>query len=146
MDALSETMANIARATVRSITKSVRIACDPDRAFLYLADLSNWPAWAVINVKSTKRNSDSEWWSMVTPHGRALMRLRPDRTHGILDHDFHDLQVKWTAYARVIPNGTGAEFMMTFFQPPTFTDEYFDEQLRFVDFELAKLKQILEAA
>ena len=138
-------MANITRATVRSITKSVRIACDPDRAFLYLADLSNWPAWAVVNVKSTKRNSDSEWWSMVTPHGGALLRLRPDRTHRILDHDFHDPQAKWTVYARVIPNGTGAEFMMTFFQPPAFTDEFFEEQLKLVDFELAKLKQILEA-
>jgi hypothetical protein len=82
---------------------------------------------------------------MMTPHGGALLRLRPDRTHRILDHDFHDPQAKWTVYARVIPNGTGAEFMMTFFQPPAFTDEFFEEQLKLVDFELAKLKQILEA-
>jgi len=36
----------------------------------------------------------------------------------------------------------GAEFMITFFQPPSF----FDEQIKLVDIELAKLKEILEAA
>jgi hypothetical protein len=131
---------------VRSLTKSVRIACDPEKVFLYLADLANWPAWAVVNVKSIRPNAGSEWWSMVTPHGAALLRLRANQSLGVLDHDFHDPQAKWTVYARVIANGTGAEFMMTFFQPSTFTDEYFDEQLKLVDFELAKLRQILEAA
>jgi hypothetical protein len=35
--------------------------------------------------------------------------------------------------------------MMTFFQPPTFSDSFFDEQIRLVDTELARLKQILES-
>ena len=137
-------MATNARTTARSITKSVRVACDPERAFTYLADLANWPAWAIVNVKSTRPASGSDWWEMKTPHGPARIRMRADRLYGILDHDFHDPQAAWTVYARVIPNGTGAEFMMTFFQPPTFTDSFFDEQIRLVDVELAKLKEILE--
>jgi hypothetical protein len=47
--------------------------------------------------------------------------------------------------ARVVRNGDGAEFLITFFQPPGFTDEFFDAQIALVDLELAKLKEILEA-
>jgi hypothetical protein len=83
---------------------------------------------------------------MVTPRGAARLRMRAGASHGILDHDFRDPQANWTVYSRVIPNGSGAEFMITFFQPPSFSDEFFDEQIKLVDNELAKLKEILEAA
>ncbi len=133
------------RATLRSITKTVRIGCDPERAFRFLADLGNWPRWAIVNVRSTRRTDDPEWWDMVTPHGAARLRMRADARHGILDHDFVDPQASWTVYARVIPNGGGSEFMITFFQPPSFSDAFFDEQIKLVDIELARLKEILEA-
>ncbi|WP_353646765.1 hypothetical protein [Mesorhizobium sp. WSM2239] len=133
-------------ATIRSATKTVRIACDPRVAFEFLADLGNWPRWAVVNVISTSRSNDPDWWDMVTPHGAARLRMRADARHGILDHDFVDPQTNWTVPARVIANGEGAEFMITFFQPPGFTDAFFDEQIKLVDIELAKLKELLEAA
>ncbi len=82
---------------------------------------------------------------MMTPHGAARIRMRTDARHRILDHDWIDPQASWTVYARVIPNGGGSEFMITFFQPPGFTDAFFDEQIKLVDFELAKLKEILES-
>jgi hypothetical protein len=53
-------------------------------------------------------------------------------------------QASWTVPARVVANGAGAEFMMTFFQPATFSDSFFDEQIKLVDVELARLKQTLE--
>jgi hypothetical protein len=133
------------RATSRSITKTVRIACDPDNAFAFIADLANWPRWAIINVKSTGRTSDPEWWEMVTLHGAARLRMRADARHRILDHDFVDPQARWTVPARVVANGDGTEFMMTFFQPPGFSNAFFDEQIALVDIELSKLKEILEA-
>lgn len=138
-------MLDHAHTTIRSITKTVRIACDPQAAFDYLADLGNWPHWAVVNVKSTSRSDDPDWWNMVTPRGAARLRMRADARHGILDHDFVDPQASWTVPARVIANGGGAEFMITFFQPPGFTDAFFDEQIKLVDVELAKLKELLEA-
>jgi hypothetical protein len=133
------------RMILRSITKTVRISCDPQAAFDFLADLGNWPRWAVVNVKSTRRTDDLDWWEMVTPHGAARLRMRADVRYGILDHDFVDPQASWTVPARVIHNGDGAEFMITFFQPPGFTDAFFDEQIALVDVELAKLKELLEA-
>jgi hypothetical protein len=114
--------------------------------FRFLADLGNWPRWAIVNGLSTSRSKDPEWWDMVTPHGTARLRMRADARHGILDHDFDDPQAEWTVYGRVIPNGGGAEYMLTFFQPPGFQDALFDEQIKRVDVELAKLKEILEAA
>lgn len=131
--------------TARSVTKTVRVACAPQAAFDFLADLGNWPSWAIVNVKATSRSADPDWWDMVTPHGTALLRMRADARHGILDHDFVDPQASWTVPARVIANGSGAEFMITFFQPPSFTDAYFDEQIALVDIERAKLKALLEA-
>lgn len=71
--------------------------------------------------------------------------MRADAQHGILDHDFVDSQASWTVYARLIRNGSGAEFMITFFQPPGFDDDFFDSQIKLVDVELAQLKRILEA-
>jgi hypothetical protein len=132
--------------TVRSVTKTVRIACDPQAAFDFLADLGNWPRWAVVNVKSTRRTDDPDWWDMATPHGSARLRMRADACHFVLDHDFIDPQASWTVPARVVRNGSGAEFMITFFQPPGFTDSFFEEQIQLVDIELAKLKELLETA
>jgi hypothetical protein len=138
--------ANHTRTTVHSVTKTVRIACDPQAAFGFLADLGNWPRWAIVNVKSTSRTDDPDWWDTVTPRGMARLRMRADASHGILDHDFIDPQTSWTVPARIVRNGDGAEFMITFFQPPGFTDTFFDEQIKLVDIELAKLKELLEAA
>jgi hypothetical protein len=46
----------------------------------------------------------------------------------------------------VVPNGPGTEFVMTFFQPEAFTDEFFDNQIKLVDVELSELKRLLETA
>jgi hypothetical protein len=50
----------------------------------------------------------------------------------------------WTALARVVPNGDGSEFMLTFFQPQTFGDDYFKHKINLVDGELAKHKEIMK--
>ncbi|MFI9244114.1 hypothetical protein ACIGXF_16345 [Streptomyces sp. NPDC053086] len=81
---------------------------------------------------------------MTTPQGPARLRIRGNAELGTLDHDYVDEQASWQVPARVVANGTGAEFMITFFQPPAFTDAFFDEQVALVDTELATLKRILE--
>lgn len=82
---------------------------------------------------------------MTTLHGSARLRIRADAQFGILDHDYRDPKATWTVPSRVVSNGRGAEFMMTFFQPEAFTDAFFDEQIKLVDIELAKLKEVLES-
>jgi hypothetical protein len=138
--ALNESIDPIARC----ITKSVAIKCPPQRAFQFLADGANWPRWAFVNIKSTTKAEDPQCWDMTTVHGRARLRIRAVAEYGILDHDYDDPQARWTVPARVLPNGQGTEFIMTFFQPAAFTDEFFDKQIKLVDVELAELKHILE--
>ena len=82
---------------------------------------------------------------MQTPNGAARLRIRPDKSSGTLDHDFHSPEAQWTVPARVVPNGSGSLFTITFFQPPVFSDDVFDQQTALVDQELATLKRLLEA-
>jgi Polyketide cyclase / dehydrase and lipid transport len=127
-----------------SITKSVSIDAPPARVFEFLANAANWPKWAIVNVKSVKP-AEGEWWDMETPAGRAKLRIRPNAGLGTLDHDFNAPDASWTVPARVVPNGSGSEFMITFFQPPSFTKEFFEEQAAQVDKELAQLKNLMES-
>jgi len=128
-----------------SITKTVSINAPIDRVFAFLADAANWPKWAIVNVKSVKR-ADDQWWNMETPGGMAKLRIRANAEFGILDHDFNAPDASWTVPARVVPNGSGCEFMITFFQPPAFSRQFFEEQAVLVDKELAQLKSLMESA
>jgi Polyketide cyclase / dehydrase and lipid transport len=131
-------------APARSVTKSVAIDRAPSEVFAYLADARNWPQWSVVNVLAIEATSDPAWWKMTTPRGAGKLRIRGDAATGLLDHDFRDPQAAWTVPARVVANGRGAEFLITFFQPPVLDDEEFDRQAALVDTELATLKHILE--
>ena len=128
---------------LRSVTKTVSIDREPAAVFQFLADATNWPQWAVVNVLSVSPAGD-EWWDMRTPGGPAKLRIRAVASHGLLDHDFVAADAQWSVPARVVPNAGGSLFMITFFQPPTFSDKIFDEQVSLVDKELAKLKELLE--
>ncbi|MFB7052707.1 SRPBCC family protein [Streptomyces vinaceus] len=131
--------------TARSVTKTVTIDRPVAAVFAFLSDAANWPAWAVVNVRAIEPADEEGWWLMDTPNGAARLHIRGNAQLGILDHDYVDEQASWQVPARVVPNGEGCEFMMTFFQPPTFADTFFDEQIALVDIELAELKKILEA-
>ncbi|MFJ3231236.1 SRPBCC family protein [Streptomyces sp. NPDC086787] len=131
--------------TARSLTKTVSIDRPVEEVFAFLADPANWSKWAVVNIKSIEPTEDPDWWAMTTPMGPARLRLRADAEHGVLDHDYLDDTASWRVPARVVPNGDGAEFMITFHQPPTFSDQFFDDQIALVDTELSTLKSILEA-
>ncbi|MEU1406693.1 SRPBCC family protein [Streptomyces sp. NPDC005728] len=128
----------------RSVTKTVSIDRPVAEVFAFLADPANWSKWAVVNIQSIESTDDPDWWAMSTPVGPARLRLRPDAELGVLDHDYVDDTASWRVPARVVPNGDGAEFMITFCQPPTFEDRFFDEQTALVDTELSALKEILE--
>lgn len=126
-----------------SITKSVSIDAPMSKVFAFLADLSNWPQWAVVNVKSLVP-AGGDWWDLKTAVGGAKMRMRADAESGVLDHDFDDTQAQWTVPARVVPNGTGCDVVMTFFQPPMFSQAVFQRHVALVDDEFAQLKTLME--
>jgi hypothetical protein len=132
-------------APVRSITKSVSIDRPAHEVHAYLADARNWPQWSVVNVLAIDPGDEPGWWKMTTPRGLGSLRIRGDAATGLLDHDFRDPQASWTVPARVVPNSRGAEFLITFFQPPVLSDGEFERQAALVDTELATLKRVLES-
>ncbi|AOR36563.1 hypothetical protein BFF78_40800 [Streptomyces fodineus] len=127
------------------MTKTIGIDRPCEEVFAFLADPANWPKWAVVNVRSIEPSDDPDWWHMSTPLGPARLGLRPNAEFGILDHDYVDDTASWRVPARVVPNGDGTEFMITFHQPPSLGDSVFKEQTDLVDTELATLKKILES-
>jgi hypothetical protein len=132
-------------APARSVTKSVAIDRPAAQVHEYLADARNWPEWSVVNVLEIQASNDPGWWKMTTTRGQGQLRIRADAFTGLLDHDFRDPQASWTVPARVVPNGRGAEFFITFFQPGALDDAEFDRQTALVDTELATLKRVLES-
>jgi hypothetical protein len=130
----------------RAAFKSVAIDRDVESVVAFLADVTNWPRWAVVNVLAVEPSREPGWWSVATPDGPAELRLRADLSSGIVDHDFRvDADDIATVPARVVANGRGAEFTMTIFQPAGLTDEEFDSFLATVDVELSTLREVLEA-
>jgi hypothetical protein len=128
---------------LRSITKTVSINAPTSEVFKFLANPANWPQWAIVNVKSIKEAED-EWWDMETPIGQAKLKMLANEKFGILDHEFVAPDASWTVPARVVPNAGGTEFMITFFQPPNFSNEFFDQQITLIDQEMNRLRKILE--
>jgi uncharacterized protein YndB with AHSA1/START domain len=127
----------------RSITKSVDLRVGVERAFEFLNDPENWPKWAIVNMKSAKPATDG-WYDTETRQGKGQLKMLSNKPLGLLDHVWKDPQASWTVPARVIPNGDGSTFLMTFFQPPVLDDNAFEAAAKEVDIELAKLKKLLE--
>ncbi len=131
------------RKISRSITKSVDLRVGVERAFDFLNNPENWPKWAIVNMKSVKPATDG-WYDTETRQGKGQLKMLSNRPLGLLDHLWKDPQASWTVPARVVPNGDGATFLMTFFQPPVLDDHAFDAAANEVDIEMAKLKDLLE--
>lgn len=130
----------------RSVTKTVTIDRPAAEVHAFLADATNWPHWAIVNILAVEPGDDPGWWKIATPDGFADFRLRADPHTGVVDHDFRDESMEVaTVPARVIANGRGADFLMTVTQPPEVDDSFFEELMRSVETELTTLKEVLEA-
>lgn len=127
----------------RSITKSVDLRASPERVFDFLNDPLNWPKWAIVNMKSAKPAANG-WHDIETRHGKGQLKMASNKPLGLLDHIWKDPQASWTVPARIVANGEGSTFLITFFQPPILSDEAFNAAALEVEIELAKLKEILE--
>jgi uncharacterized protein YndB with AHSA1/START domain len=128
---------------VRSAIKSTDIAATPDKVYAFLSDPLNWPQYAVVNLRSVSPGHDG-WFKAVTKFGGGEIKVEGVKEFGILDHIWKDPQATWRVYARVVPNAEGSTVMMTLFQPPVMTDQQFDEAMKEMETEMAKLKEILE--
>ena len=131
---------------MRSDTQSVTIGASAEDVFAFVADPASLPRWAVGFAESVRRDGDA--W-VVTTGQSAEVRVdcRTDRDRGTIDFHMEPAPgVTATAYARVVPNGAGADFVLTQQQPPSMPDEVFDAQVAALRHELTVLKALMEVS
>lgn len=129
----------------RSATLSVTIDCPAPDVYAFLADAANWPRWAFINVLAIEPSGEPGWWKTTSAGEAGEIRIYCDAASGILDHDYRDaLGGIWRMPARVVANGRGADFLMTFTQPAGLAGAVWENQLAEVQSELDNLRQVLE--
>ncbi len=129
--------------TSSDVKKSIVIDAPVSKVFSFVANLANWPKWAIANVVAVKPGS-GDWWAMETRTGLGRIRIRPDEASGVLDYDLISSGVQWSVSARVAAKGTGTEFTLEFTPPPSVSQEAFARQVAMADKELARLKQLME--
>ncbi len=127
-----------------SKTKSVFINAPVSRVFAFVANLANWPKWAVNNVVAVKPGA-SEWWAMETRTGLGRIRIKPDEAAGILDCDLVSGGIQWLVSARLTSRGEGTDFSLTYTPPPSASRESLEKQVATADKELVRLKDLMES-
>lgn len=129
---------------MRADTQSISIQSPSDAVFTFVADPENLPRWAIAFAKDVK--SDGDVWLVTTGDG-AQVSLRPvtDQAFGVVD--FYMVMpgdVEAVARSRVVPRGSGSEFVFTQVQAPGIPDELFDQFVETVHHELTALKAQME--
>jgi hypothetical protein len=128
---------------MKSYTVGLDIAAEPGKVFSFMSNPSNWPKYAIVNLKSVNK-TDGEWVEIETIHGKGHVKMLTDQAHGILDHIWKDPNASWQVYVRVIPNLEGSTLLNTFFKPAHYDDDTFNAAMKQLDIEFNKLKEILE--
>ena len=128
---------------MRADTQTVAIEAAPSEVLGFVADGANLPRWAIGFAKSVAPNGDA--WIVTTSQGEVPITIAVDEPAGTVD--FHmDMGPagEAAAYARVVPNEAGTEFVFTQFQGPGVPDEVFEQLVVAVGHELVALKALLE--
>src|ERR1700730_18074062 len=121
---------------MRSDTQVVTIGAPPKDVLSFAGDGDNLPRWAIGFAKSVR--SFESGWIVTTGHGEVPTFIVVNEDAGTVDFRMEPAPgVEATAYARVVPNGDGAEFVFTQMQPPGVPDEVFDQLVGAVSHELA---------
>jgi uncharacterized protein YndB with AHSA1/START domain len=131
---------------MRSDTQSVTIEAPAGDVFAFVADPASLPRWAVGFAQAIRPDGDR--WVVTTGQGAEVtVRYRADPDRGTVDFDMEPAPgVTTTAYARVVPNGMGADVIFTQQQPPSMPDETFDAQVEALRHELTVLKALVEVS
>lgn len=132
---------------MRTSTQSITIEATPDDVFAFVANPANLPKWA---IGFAKRIHQAEGAWIVTTASGAEVTIRHDANAEFRVVDGYMSPVPGVEMLggaqRVVPNGDGAEYVFTMFQPSGMPDEVFELQIAELGRELVVLKAHLETA
>lgn len=132
---------------MRTSTQSVTIESAPEHVFEFVADPANLPKWAIGFCKQIRQEEDGTWIVTTGSGDEIAIRTASSPELGVVDSYMSPAPgVEVPAATRVVPNGVGAEYVFTMFQPPGMPDEVFEQQIAELGRELVVLKAHLESA
>jgi hypothetical protein len=124
---------------------SEHIDRSPGDVYAYTSNPVNLPTWA-HGLGSSVENVDGRWF-VQTPAGPAAVAFAPPNDLGVLDHQVTTPSGQTVHVPmRVIAGGDGAEVVFTVRRTPGMTDGELERDAGLVAADLARLKQVLEAA
>jgi hypothetical protein len=111
----------------------------------YASNPANLPEWAP-GLGSSVEYVDGRWL-VDSPMGRVSVAFVPRNEYGVLDHDvtMPSGEIVYNPM-RVTKDGSGSEVVFTLRRLPGMSDEDFGRDAEAVAADLARLKQVLEAA
>jgi hypothetical protein len=128
---------------MRSDTQTVSIAANPKDVLAFVGDGTNLPRWAIGFARSVRPSRSG--WIVTTGQGELPTTITVNDDAGTVDFCTEPAPgAEATAFARVVPNGEGAEFIFTQLQQPGVPDEMFEQLVAAVGHELVALKALLE--
>jgi hypothetical protein len=128
---------------MRSETRTISIHAAPHTVVDFLADARNLPRWAVGFARAVRDHDGG--WLVTTGQGEVGLRIEAERSSGVVDFFMSPAPgVEVLVSSRVVPNGTGSEYVFTQFQSPGMPDDVFAKNVRAVEHELTVLRALLE--
>ena len=124
---------------MKTVTKTVHLNTDRDKAFGFLSNIQNLPKWATRFCAELKREGDD--YKVVSPDGEIYFTIDAHEETGVLDMMGgvqKDQMGGWPARVMALPDGTSL-FAFTCVKSPDISDEVFAQQCAGVDGELEGL-------
>lgn len=131
-------------AALPALTISISINRPHAEVYGFLANPSNFPAWA-SGLGGSLSEIDGQWIAQ-TPHGPLGVRFSEHNPFGVLDH-WVVLEQGTEIYIpmRLIENGEASELIFTLFCQPEMSEERFADDAEWVKRDLHALKTLLES-
>src|SRR5262245_50201030 len=120
---------------MRAHTSTIAIHATREAAVNFLRDPENLPRWAIGFAKAVRRNGDG--WVVATASGEMGVRIAADPALGVVDFFMSPAPgVEGVGASRVIPSGSGIEYVFTQFQAPDMPDDIFAKNIKALEHEL----------
>jgi uncharacterized protein YndB with AHSA1/START domain len=127
--------------TLRSETRTISIASPPEVVLDLVGDARRLPSWAPNFARSVR--PDGAHWIVEDGAREARISVRIDRAHGTVDLLSAE-NPRRGAFARVLPNGGGSEFLFTLFFAPGTEEAAVTRQMEVVEEELESVRALCE--
>jgi|GEM_PF-5170761 len=123
-------------------TRTISIAATPDDVLSFIADPHNLPRWAPDFAQAVQPAGED--WLIDQGEQQARISVRVSREAGTVDL-LRAADRTRGAFTRVIPNGTGSEYIFTLFFDSNVDDAAIARQMTIVETELETVRTLCQA-